>query len=81
MGHILVFQFLCFCNFGRFDIFGFQLYSCVLRVIVRYDVTNGIILVVGRVTEGVCGGLGGLGVQCVISDDVDHQRRTMSSLH
>ena len=49
--------------FGRFVVFGhFLAFSCnlgVLRVIVRYDVTKGIILVVGSVTEGFCGGLGG----------------------
>ena len=70
MGHISVFALFAICFFGRFGQFlcslaalahflGFSGNLCVLRAIVSYKVTRGIILVVGRVTEMVFGNLEG----------------------
>ena len=77
MGHIsvfAVFALFAICFFGRFGQFlcslaalahflGFSGNLCVLRAIVSYKVTRGIILVVGRVIKkfwGVSGGFGGV---------------------
>ena len=74
MGHISVFALFAICFFGRFGQFlcslaalahflGFSGNLCVLRAIVSYKVTRGIILVVGRVIKkfwGVSGGFGGV---------------------
>ena len=62
MGHISVFALFAICFFGRFGQFlcslaalahflGFSGNLCVLRAIVSYKVTRGIILVVGRVIK------------------------------
>ena len=69
MGHISVFALFAICFFGRFGHFlcslaalahflGFSGNLGVLRAIVSYKVTRGIILVVGRVSKGYWGGLG-----------------------
>ena len=65
MGHISVFALFAICFFGRFGHFlrslahflGFSGNLGVLRAIVSYKVTRGIILVVGRVSKGYWGGL------------------------
>ena len=56
-------QFLCFCIFwvlGPFfgTFFGFSGHLGILRELVSYEVTRGIILVVGMVYYGYWGGLG-----------------------
>ena len=57
-------QFLRYCIFGVFVRFwGFSGDLCILRVLVSYEVTRGIILVVGRVHDGFGGFKGVLGVQ------------------
>ena len=70
MGHIsvfAVFALFAICFFGRFGHFlcslaalahflGFSGNLGVLRAIVSYKVTRGIILVVGRVSDGFWGG-------------------------
>ena len=72
MGHISVFALFAICFFGRFGHFlcslaalahflGFSGNLGVLRAIVSYKVTRGIILVVGRVIKGFWGVSGGFG--------------------
>ena len=66
MGLISVFAICFFGRFGHFlrslavlaHFLGFSGNLVVLRAIVSYNVTRGIILVVGRVSKGYWGGLG-----------------------
>ena len=68
-GQFLVVHFLGFCIFGRFWHFlaffwhflGFSGGLCIFRILMSYEVTRGIVLVVGRVTDKFWGVQGGFG--------------------
>ena len=68
-GQFLVVNFLGFCIFGRFWHFlaffwhflGFSGGLCIFRILMSYEVTRGVVLVVGRVTDKFWGVQGGFG--------------------
>ena len=84
-GQFLVVHFLGFYIFGRFWHFlaffwhflGFSGGLCIFRILMSYEVTRGVVLVVGRVTDEFWGVQGGFGwVWGVLGGSVLPQRGT-----